>query len=89
MVGNRLYVEVLEGEIFGPQPFLAIKTKEGHYYHDNFDVTEPRNKWTYVLDEQTVQIANVAKIGVGTAGKYGKNCVVMVDLTVYNKKTKF
>jgi hypothetical protein len=78
--GNRIFVEVLEGEIFGPQPFLAIKTKEVHYYHDNLDVIEPRKKWTYVLDDQTVQITNVAKIGVGTAGRFGKSCVVTKEI---------
>ena len=80
LVGNRLVVEVLEGEIFGPQPFLAIKTKEGYYYHDNFDVIEPREKWAYVLDEQTVQMSNISKVGIGTAGRFGKSCVVMIDL---------
>jgi hypothetical protein len=71
---------VLTGEIFGPQPFLAIKTKEGHYYHDNFDVIEPRKKWAYVFDDQTLQINNIAKVAVGTAGRYGKSCVVKLDL---------
>ncbi len=89
LVGTRLFIEVLEGEIFGPQPFLAIKTKEGHYYHDNFDVIEPRKKWAYVLDDQTVQITNVSKVGVGTAGRFGKSCVVMMDLqmNVISKKS--
>lgn len=80
LVGNRFFVEVLEGEIFGPQPFLAINTKEGRYYHDNFDVIEPRKKWVYVLDEQTVQVKNVSKIGVGTAGRFGKYFVNSINL---------
>lgn len=78
--GNNMYVDVLDGEIFGPQPFLAIKTREGHYYHDNLDVIEARKKWAYVLDDQTMQIENVEKIGVGTAGRFGKNCVVVKKL---------
>jgi hypothetical protein len=81
LVGNRLCVKVIEGEIFGPQPFLAIRTKEGRYYHDNFDVIAPRSKWSYVLDDQTIPIASVSKIGVGTAGMYGKSCVVAVSLS--------
>lgn len=79
LVGNRIYVEVLEGEIFGPQPFLAIKTKEGKYFHDNFDVIEPQKKWAYVLDEQTVQITHVSKVGVGTAGRFGKYFVSSIN----------
>ena len=80
LVGNRLVIEVLTGEIFGPQPFLAIKTKEGYYYHDNFDVIEPRKKWTYVFDDQTLQLNNIAKVAAGTAGRYGKSCVIKLDL---------
>lgn len=80
LVGNRLFIKVLEGEIFGPQPFLAIKTKEGQYYHDNFDIIKPREQWTYILDDQTIPIENVEKLGVATAGRYGRNCVVILRI---------
>lgn len=80
LVDNRLFVEVLQGELFGPQPFLAIKTKECRYYHDNFDTIIPRKKWTYVFDEQTLQINCINKIGVASAGRYGKRCVAILDL---------
>jgi hypothetical protein len=79
LIYNRLIVEVLDGEIFGPQPFLAIKTKEGHYYHDNLDVIEPRRKWSYVFDDQTVPVGNLSKVGVGSAGRYGKSCVATIE----------
>jgi hypothetical protein len=78
--GNKLCVEVVEGEIFGPQPFLAMKTRLGHYHHDNFDVIEPQRKWGYVLDDQTLQKACISRIGVGTAGRYGKSCVATMNL---------
>lgn len=78
--GDQFIVEVLEGEIFGPQPFLAIKTKEGHYYHDNLDVIVPRRKWTYMLDEQTMKKECVMEIGVGSAGKYGGFDVAKIEL---------
>ena len=80
MINNRLIVKVLEGEIFGPQPFLAIKTKEGKYYHDNLDEIEPKSSWLYVFDEQTLTLDGLAKIGIGSAGKYGKNCVKAIGL---------
>ena len=80
LIGNRIIVEVIEGEIFGPQPFLSIKTKEGNYYHDNFDTLEPKKKWTYVLDSQTLEVSSIESIGVGTAGRYGGTCVVTIDL---------
>ena len=80
LVDNRMVVEVVEGEIFGPQPFLAIKTKEGHYYHDNLDIIEPKKQLTYVFDSQTLELANIDLIGVGTAGRYGKSCVVTLSV---------
>jgi len=80
LIEERLFVTIQRGEIFGPQPFLAICTKEGHYYHDNLDVIDANRKWAYTLDEQTVDVRNVAKIGVGAAGKYGGYCVAYLDL---------
>ncbi len=68
---NRLLAEVLVGEIFGPQPFLAIKTTEGRYFHDNLDVIEPNRKWAYVLDVQTIPVECISLLGVGSAGRYG------------------
>jgi hypothetical protein len=78
--GNRVFVRVLKGEIFGPQPFLAIRTILGTAYHDNFDVIIPQKEWTYVFDEQTINLDSVSKIAAGTAGRYGKYSVVSIDL---------
>lgn len=77
---NRLIVELLEGEIFGPQPFLAIKTNEETYYHDNLDIIEPKRRWSYVFDDQTLDLHSISKIGVGTAGLFGKRSVVQISV---------
>ncbi len=53
-----LEIEAIE-ETFGPQPFLAIKTRDGMIYHDNLDIQIPFKKWTYVFDYQTVLYANL------------------------------
>ena len=79
--GQRAIIEVVEGDIFGPQPFLAIKTKEGNYYHDNLDVIQSKKKWSYVFDDQTFELDNIAKIGVGTAGLFGKRSVAQIILS--------
>ncbi len=68
---KRLFVDLEQGEVFGPQPFLALLTREGKYYHDNLDIIEPSKRWTYFLDEQTIPISNLLKIGVGSAGAHG------------------
>ena len=35
--GNELSVKTVKGKVFGPQPYLAVKTKSGRYIHDEFD----------------------------------------------------
>ena len=70
--GNRLIVELLEGDIFGPQPYLAIETKDNKFYHDNFDFHIPNKSWSYIFDDQTITISSISRIGVAAAGKYGK-----------------
>lgn len=68
---NRLLITCKLGEIFGSQPFLAIKTKDGQYLHDNLDFTSDGRSWTYTFDEQTLELNEVAIIGVSSAGKFG------------------
>lgn len=74
---QRLIIETEQGSVFGPQPFLAIKSREGRYYHDNLDVIQSNNVWGYTLDEQTIPLENIHKIGVGSAGRYGGYSVVI------------
>jgi len=61
--------------IFGPQPFLAIKTKSGEYFHDNLDVQTPNRRWTYVLDESTIPMKMVEEVAVGSNGLAGNPAV--------------
>jgi len=68
---NRLLIRVEAGQIFGPQPFLALRSLEGRVFHDNLDVQEPGRFWTYTLDSQTLPRAALDLVGVGTAGRHG------------------
>ncbi len=68
---NRLIVEASKGTVFGPQPFLAIKTKDGRYFHDNLDFLVPGKRWSYTFDDQTISLQHVFECGVGAAGAYG------------------
>ena len=80
LIDNRIIIKLVDGEIFGPQPFLAIKTKEGHYYHDNLDGLIPKKQLSYVFDEQTLFIDRIRSVGVGSAGRYGKYSVEVLNL---------
>lgn len=78
--GNTLIVKLVAGHIFGPQPFLAIMDKRGTVYHDNFDIQDPGRLWSYTLDEQTLQIDAIARVGVAAAGRYGHYTCQKIDL---------
>lgn len=80
LVDRRLVVRLEGGQIFGPQPFLALKGREGRVFHDNLDVQEPGCLWTYTLDSQTLVPSALAVAGVGTAGRYGGFHVARLEL---------
>ncbi len=77
---NRILINLVSGNIFGSQPFLAIKDKNNRYYHDNLDVIKPERLWSYILDEQTIEKKMVSQIGIGSAGKYGGYYVKNISL---------
>lgn len=78
--GNRLDVQLEAGEIFGPQPFLALRTRDGRVFHDNFDFQVPGRHWTYILDDQTINASALSRIGVGVAGRHGQFDVITLNL---------
>lgn len=81
MDGGVLSVHITAGELFGPQPMLAIKTREGHYYHDNFDVQQPGKHYTYTFDSQTVLPDRICTIAAGAAGRDGSHQVARLSFT--------
>lgn len=84
-VDNRMTVKASHS-IFGPQPFLAIKTYDGRFIHDNFDFQEPFLEWTYTFDEMTVPLEAIDKIGIASNDSYGNTCVSVIDVKS-NKET--
>lgn len=81
IVGNILHVEVINGYLFGPQPYLAIKTKANEYFHDNFDFQEPGKNFTYVFDEYTLNLSDIEIIKVAGNDKYGNQAILNVNLS--------
>jgi len=63
-------------DIFGPQPFLAVKLVNELYFHLNLDIVEPFRRFTYVFDDNTVPIQQVQAVVVGTNDRHGN---VLVD----------
>ncbi|SUJ13123.1 Uncharacterised protein [Sphingobacterium spiritivorum] len=74
--GNQLLISITQGETFGPQPYLAIKTKDGKYFHDNFDyLNHSSQDFSYTFDEYTIPLNNVESFAVATNDKYGNQVI--------------
>lgn len=63
-------------DTFGPQPFLAIKTRDKRYLSDNFDVQIPKRHWTYTFDSDTVPLSAIEQIGIASNDINGSTHVV-------------
>ncbi len=64
---------------FGPQPWLALKTLEGTYHFDNFDIDTPFHQWTYVFDEETYPLSALDAIGVAANNTIGVTTVTVMN----------
>lgn len=73
-------------KIFGPQPYLALKTVTGQYYWDNFDF-QSENQWTYTFDFNTLDLRAIEKIGIAANSFDGTTEVVVYDVLT-DKLTK-
>lgn len=74
---ERIDIKVTD-QIFGPQPFLAIKTKKGDYYHDNLDIITPFEQWSYTLDETTCKRDEIDELKIAFNDKSGYAKVVNI-----------
>lgn len=75
-----LRIETLRGKVFGPQPFLAVKTKSGRFIHDNLDFDTSLTKWSYTFDYDSIHAEDVGAIGVASNDKYGNTFVRVINL---------
>ena len=72
-----LEISTLKGKVFGPQPFLAIKTMGGQYIHDNFDFQA--SGWTYVFNEHTVHLEMIESIGIAANDAFGNRSTISLS----------
>jgi hypothetical protein len=68
-----------QGQIFGPQPFLAVRTLDRRYIHDNFDFQITGKLWTYTFDQQSILPGSFDRVGVGATSPDGSTCVTVLD----------
>ncbi len=70
-----LEIKTSQGRVFGPQPFLAIETQGRQFFHDNLDFSPSGDRWFYALNEETVPLSDVKRIGVAASDALGHVCV--------------
>lgn len=75
-----------EHDIFGPQPYLAIKDRRGNYFWDNFDAFD-HNMWTYVFDHNTVFYRDLDSVGIAANNTYGE-CEIILYYDQMTQKKK-
>lgn len=78
---RHVIVETRKGRVFGPQPFLAIRTKSGKFVHDNFNFDTSLTKWSYTFDHNSIHPEDVSAIGVAANDKYGNTFVKVIEIT--------
>ncbi|MBI5456399.1 hypothetical protein HY969_01535 [Candidatus Kaiserbacteria bacterium] len=83
-----LVVKVTNGEPFGPQPYLAIKTKKGEYFHDNFDFGVFKKTYMYTLDRYTVETKDIDTIAIASNDLYGNTCICNIRFHKNSPSTK-
>jgi hypothetical protein len=70
-IGSHILEVTANRPIFGPQPFLAIETRDANFFTDNFDIQVPNQKWSYTFDEHTFRYDQVRRIGVASNDNHG------------------
>lgn len=76
-----LEVAVVQGKVFGPQPFLALELKGRRFVHDNLDFSLCGTRWFYPFHSDTVALENVARVGIAANDRYGNLAVEVMDLS--------
>lgn len=78
--GGAVRLEVASATpTFGPQPFLALQTRDRRFLTDNFDIHEPHHRWSYTFDGETVPIEALARLGVASNDANGHTHVVTMN----------
>ena len=71
--GSRRKLLVIEGQdpCFGPQLFLAIRTRVRTYHHNNLGFQEAFHLWTYLFHAYTFEWDDVDSVGMGSCDRQG------------------
>jgi len=77
---HRINIEVINGAIFGPQPFLAVRTRSKRIIHDNLNYWRSLKDFHYIFDDQSILPSDVEAIGIATNDDAGNQSIHVVDI---------
>ncbi|MFI3201750.1 MAG: hypothetical protein R3Y54_09555 [Eubacteriales bacterium] len=72
-------IHVYADDVFGPQPYLALQTKDDRYIWDNFTFCESGH-WSYTFYANTIVLSDLIKIGVAANSSSGDMEVVVLEV---------
>lgn len=78
----------LDSPPFGPQPWFCYALRDGGVWHDNLDGNGATNRWSYILDEQTARLGEIARIGIGVNAPNGRTTVTTLDTVTGRRRTE-
>ena len=78
--GENLEVHCTKGKVFGPQPYLAVKTIDGRYIHDNFDFGLDGKSWFYVFNENMIRLNDIDTFGIAANNETGYTFVKTIKV---------
>ena len=84
---NTLFVKS-NHDIWGPQPFLAMKTLDGRYLHDNMAFHGDR-LWSYTFDWMTIPKNALDTVALGSHDSYGNTIVVRLNMLTKKKIVRY
>ena len=80
----RIEIRLTRGKVFGPQPFLAIKSPSRNYYHDNLDYYLDDDVWHYAFTPDSIDVDDVSDLAVGCADGWGNTAVQRFTRTPFS-----
>ncbi len=85
---NKSVIHIVShGELFGSQPYLAIKTKDGRYLWENFDYHDG-SSWSFTFDYNSLELELVEKIGIASNSISGVSQIIVYNVSDDSVMTK-
>jgi hypothetical protein len=66
--------------VWGAQPYFCFHTYDDRYIHENLDF-QGDLKWSYVFDQETIELSKIRSIGIAANDHYANTSVYRINLS--------